>query len=92
MSEWPVNASEVGFRSILQDEEEISGTEIVRKMMFLAGSVEEERCAQRTTDTCQHMTRLQYVRGSMATQDVKSCSDNIPSGVVFCADIVKVEL
>ena len=43
-----MNVREVGFRSILHDEADTSGTEIVRKMMFLAGSEEEERCAQST--------------------------------------------
>ena len=87
-----MNVREVGLRSILQDEEEMSGTEIVRKMTFLAGSVEEERCAQRTIDTYQQIIRLQYVRGTTDTQDIKGCSKNIPSGVTCCADIVKVEL
>ena len=42
---------EVGFRSILHDEAETSGTEMVRKTTFFSGGEEEERCAQRTKVT-----------------------------------------
>ena len=71
-----MNVREVGFRSILQDDEGMSGTEMVRKMIFLAGSVEEERCAQRTIDTCQHASVCPY----HTTQDIKAAVRTYPLG------------
>ena len=43
-----MNVRELDLRSILHDEAGTSGTEIVRKMIFLFATVAEERCAQRT--------------------------------------------